>query len=88
MFINRHDYTFVVDQGWPFVPSAIKISTRLLINDLKCQGVDYARKYISQFTGDQFGFKLDGRAFVGTGNKMVDDILLKYPRKIDRIGVL
>lgn len=88
MFINGYDYTFVVEQGWPFVPSDIKMATRLLINDLKCQGVDYARKYISQFTGDQFGFKLDGRAFVGTGNKMVDDILLKYPRKIDRIGVL
>ena len=88
MYSLGGDFTFVVETGWPYVPTDIKLAMKLLVKDLKCGGFEYTNRYVAQFTGDQFGFKFDAQAFVATGNMAVDKILGRYVRQFNRASVL
>jgi len=60
----------------------------LLVEDIKCNNLDYAGRYIKDYNTDQFKIKFDDRVFEGTGNMIVDKILSKYAKSIRIIGVL
>lgn len=87
-FPNGWDYVFVVESGWPVIPNDIKQATTMLISDLKCGNNPYFNSYIKEYESDQFTLKFDAKAFQSTGNRVVDKILEKYPRPLNRLGVL
>jgi hypothetical protein len=87
-FPNGYDYRFVLEVGYPTVPSDIVRAATLLVDDIKCGRNDYYQRYISAYNTDQFRLQFDGRVFEGTGNIIVDKILSKYAKSITRLGVL
>jgi archaellum component FlaF (FlaF/FlaG flagellin family) len=87
-FAKTFDYTIHLEVGYNRVPSEIKRATELLIEDIKCNNLDYAGRYIKDYNTDQFKIKFDDRVFEGTGNMIVDKILSKYAKSIRIIGVL
>jgi hypothetical protein len=87
-FPNGYDYKFVLEVGYPTVPSDIVRAATLLIDDIKCGRNDYYQRYISAYNTDQFRLQFDSRVFEGTGNIIVDKILSKYVKSITRLGVL
>jgi hypothetical protein len=87
-FPNGYDYTFVLEVGYPTVPSDIVRAATLLIDDIKCGKMEYYQRYISAYNTDQFRLQFDKKLFEGTGNIVVDKILSKYAKSITRLGVL
>jgi hypothetical protein len=87
-FPNGYDYKFVLEVGYPTVPSDIVRAATLLIDDIKCGRNDYYQRYISAYNTDQFRLQFDSKVFEGTGNIIVDKILSKYAKSIARLGVL
>ena len=87
-FPNGYDYKFVLEVGYPTVPSDIVRAATLLVDDIKCGRNDYYQRYISAYNTDQFRLQFDSRVFEGTGNIIVDKILSKYAKSITRLGVL
>lgn len=87
-FPKGFDYTIYLEVGYKRVPSSIQRAASLLIEDIKCNGLDYIGKYVSEYTTDQFKIKFDDRVFEGTGNMIVDKILAKYSKTIRKVGVL
>ena len=87
-FPNGYDYKFILESGYPSVPSDIARATTLLIDDIKCGRIDYYQRYITSYNTDQFRLQFDKRMFEGTGNVVVDKILSKYAKSITRLGVL
>jgi hypothetical protein len=87
-FPNGYDYRFVLESGYPSVPSDIAKAATLLIDDIKCGRIDYYQRYITSYNTDQFRLQFDKRLFEGTGNIVVDKILSKYAKSITRLGVL
>ena len=87
-FPNGYDYRFVLESGYPSVPSDIARAATLLIDDIKCGRIDYYQRYITSYNTDQFRLQFDKRMFEGTGNIVVDKILSKYTKSITRLGVL
>ena len=87
-FPNGYDYKFILESGYPSVPSDIARAITLLIDDIKCGRIDYYQRYITSYNTDQFRLQFDKRLFEGTGNIVVDKILSKYAKSITRLGVL
>jgi hypothetical protein len=87
-FPNGYDYKFILESGYPSVPSDIARAATLLIDDIKCGRIDYYQRYITSYNTDQFKLQFDKRMFEGTGNIVVDKILSKYAKSITRLGVL
>jgi hypothetical protein len=87
-FPNGYDYKFILESGYPSVPSDIAKAATLLIDDIKCGRIDYYQRYITSYNTDQFRLQFDKRLFEGTGNIVVDKILSKYAKSITRLGVL
>jgi hypothetical protein len=87
-FPNGYDYRFILESGYPAVPSDIARAATLLIDDIKCGRIDYYQRYITSYNTDQFRLQFDKRMFEGTGNIVVDKILSKYAKSITRLGVL
>ena len=82
------DYLFVLDEGFRAIPPDVSTATTMLINDLKCGNLDYAKRYINSYDTDQFTIKFDANAFTGTGNMIVDRMLDKYTRGTLKVGVI
>ena len=82
------DYTFVLDAGHKAIPPEIEYAAKLLIDDIKCGRLDYYKRYMSSYSTDQFKIGFTDRMFDGTGNMIVDKILGKYVKSIQRLGVL
>jgi hypothetical protein len=60
----------------------------MLIDDIKCGRLDYYKRYVKNYSTDQFKIEY-GKGFTeGTGNILVDKILDKYKETIIRPGVL
>jgi len=87
-FSRTFDYTLHLEVGYKKVPSEISRAAALLIEDIKCNRLDYAGRYIKDYNTDQFKIKFDDRVFEGTGNMIVDKILSKYAKSIRIVGVL
>jgi hypothetical protein len=78
----------LLEVGYPVVPIDIQDATRLLIDDIKCGKLDYYKRYVKNYSTDQFKIEYDKRMMEGTGNIIVDKILSKYVNSITRPGVL
>jgi len=87
-FAKTFDYVLHLEVGYKRVPSEIVRAATLLVDDIKCNRLEYAERYIDGYNTDQFKIKFDGRVFEGTGNMIVDKILSKYAKSIRTIGVL
>lgn len=87
-FPEGTDYIFLVETGYKVVPIDIQDATMLLINDIKCGKLDYYKRYVKNYSTDQFKIEYDKRMIEGTGNIIVDKILSKYVNNIVRPGVL
>ena len=88
VFPKGYDYGFKVEQGYKVVPNDIKDAALMLINDIKCGKLDYYKRYIVNYSTDQYRMQIDKSAFDGTGNILVDKILDKYKINITQPGVL
>lgn len=82
------DYIFLVETGYKVVPIDIQDAIKLLIEDIKCGKLDYYKRYVKNYSTDQFKIEYDKRMIDGTGNIIVDKILSKYVDNIVRPGVL
>lgn len=87
-FPKTFDYKMLVEEGYSFLPEDIKIAAQLLIEDIACGKLEYFKRYVTDYKTDQFNIRIDGQAFEGTGNLIVDKILSKYSKSITSIGVL
>lgn len=82
------NYLFQLATGYKVVPYDIKDATLMLIDDLKCGRLDYHKRYITNYSTDQFKIQVDKGSFFGTGNLLVDKILEKYITNFGKPGVL
>jgi len=87
-FPEGTDYIFLLETGYKVVPSDITDAIKMLIEDIKCGKLDYYKRYIKNYSTDQFKIEYDKRMIDGTGNILVDKILDKYVETIIRPGVL
>lgn len=87
-FPKGYDYLFQLEQGYKVVPTDIQDATRMLISDIKCGKLDYYKRYVVNYSTDQFKIQIDKAALDGTGNLLVDKILDKYITAISKPGVL
>lgn len=87
-FPKGFDYSVVGLFGYKKIPSDIVKATELLVEDIECGRLDYYKRYVADYSTDQFKIKFDSAVFEGTGNILVDKILSKYTKSIRTIGVL
>lgn len=87
-FGKTWDYLVTVEHGYTAVPSDIGRATEMLVHDLECGKLDYYKRFISSYNTDQYRIQFDKGLFEGTGNIIVDKILLKYAKSITKLGVL
>jgi hypothetical protein len=82
------DYTFVLDAGFKAIPPEIELAAKYLIEDIKCGNNDYYKRFVTQYTTDQFSVKFAPQFLEGTGNIIVDKILSNYKGMNFKPGVL
>jgi hypothetical protein len=87
-FSEGADYIVLAETGYKVVPYDIQDATLMLIDDIKCGRLDYYKRYVKNYSTDQFKIEYDKTLFEGTGNILVDKILDKYKENIIRPGVL
>ena len=87
-FPEGSDYILLLETGYKVVPYDIQDATLMLIDDIKCGRLDYYKRYVKNYSTDQFKIEYDKRMIDGTGNILVDKILDKYVETIIRPGVL
>jgi len=88
VFDEGVDYIFLLETGYKVVPIDIQDATNMLINDIKCGKLDYHKRYVVNYSTDQFKIQFDKSSFDGTGNIIVDKILDRYITNIGKPGVL
>jgi hypothetical protein len=88
MFPKDYDYVVAGEFGWPVVPYEIQDATKMLVDDISCNKLQYVSQYIKEYRTDQFTIKYDDLAVVGTGNMIVDKILSQYHNNFYKLGVL
>jgi hypothetical protein len=87
-FPRGADYTFILDVGYKAVPPDVEIGTKMLIEDLRCGDNDYFRRFVTQYSTDQFNIKFAPQFLEGTGNLIVDKILDGYKGNVIKPGIL
>jgi hypothetical protein len=82
------NYLFSLETGYKVVPYDIIDAITMLIDDIKCGRMEYHKRYILDYSTDQYKVKIDKSALDGTGNILVDRILQKYITNFGPLGVL
>jgi hypothetical protein len=82
------NYLFSLETGYKVVPYDIQDAITMLIDDIKCGKMEYHKRYILDYSTDQYKIKIDKSALEGTGNIIVDRILEKYITNFGTPGVL
>jgi hypothetical protein len=82
------NYLFSLETGYKVVPYDIQDAITMLIDDIKCGKMEYHKRYILDYSTDQYKIKIDKSALDGTGNILVDRILEKYITNFGTPGVL
>ena len=82
------NYLFSLETGYKVVPYDITDAITMLIDDIKCGRMEYHKRYILDYSTDQYKIKIDKSALDGTGNILVDKILQKYITNFGTPGVL
>jgi hypothetical protein len=78
MFPDGVDYVIVYETGYKVIPNDIRDATITLMEDIRCNKLEYYKRSIDQYQTDQFTIKWDPRHLDGTGNLLVDKALEKY----------
>lgn len=86
-FPKGYDYIFVLDVGYKAIPPEIELATKYLIEDIKCDNNNYWKRFITQYSTDQFDVKFAPQFLEGTGNIIVDKILDNYKSATIRPGI-
>ena len=82
------DYTFVLDVGYKAVPPDVEQAAIMLIKDLQNNSIDYYRRFVTEYSTDQFDMKFAPGFLEGTGNKIVDRILDNYKGNVIKPGII
>lgn len=82
------NYLFSLETGYKVVPYDIYDAALMLIDDIKCGRMEYHKRYITNYSTDQYKIQIDKSALSGTGNILVDKILEKYITNFGTPGVL
>jgi hypothetical protein len=88
LFNSGTDYILHLETGYKVVPHDVQDATAILINDIVCGKLEYFKRYVTDYSTDQFKIKIDATALSGTGNILVDKILNKYIIDIGKPGML
>jgi len=88
LFNAGTDYLFEVETGYRVVPYDIQDATKMLINDISCGKLEYFKRYVTDYSTDQFKISIDSASLSGTGNILVDKILDKYVTNVKKPGML
>jgi hypothetical protein len=87
-FPKGYDYIFVVDAGFKAIPPEVELASKYLIEDLKCGTNEYYKRFVTQYSTDQFDIKFAPQFLEGTGNIIVDKILSNYKGINMKPGIL
>lgn len=87
-FPQTFNYLFHLETGYKVVPYEIQDATKMLIEDIKCGRMEYHKRYITNYSTDQYKIQVDKSSLNGTGNILVDKILEKYITNFGTPGVL
>jgi hypothetical protein len=87
-FPTTFNYLFSLETGYKVVPYDLYDAAKMLIDDIKCGKMEYHKRYILDYSTDQYKIKIDKSALDGTGNILVDKILQKYITNFGPLGVL
>jgi hypothetical protein len=87
-FPKGTDYIFILDVGYKAVPPDVEQAAIMLINDLKCGNNDYYKRFVTQYSTDQFDLKFAPQFLQGTGNMIVDKILENYKGNVFKPGII
>jgi len=82
------DYIFILDAGFKAIPPEIELAAKYLIEDIKCGNNDYYKRFVTQYSTDQFDIKFAPQFLEGTGNIIVDKILSNYKGMNLKPGIL
>jgi len=77
-FPEGYDYTLVLDAGHKTIPPDVERAATILVEELKCGSNDYYKRFVTQYSTDQFDIKFAPQFLEGTGNMLVDKILNNY----------
>ena len=77
-FPEGYDYTFVLDAGYKTIPTDVEKAAGILVEELKCGSNDYYKRFVTQYSTDQFDIRFAPQFLEGTGNMLVDKILNNY----------
>ena len=88
LFPQGTDYLFFLETGYRVIPYDIQDATKMLINDISCGKLEYFKRYVTDYSTDQFKIRIDPTALSGTGNILVDKILDKYVTNVKKPGIL
>jgi hypothetical protein len=86
-FPRGFDYLFICDAGYKAIPPDVELAATILVEDLKCGKLDYYKKFVTNYSTDNFKMQFDKRMLDGTGNNIVDKILDNYVVNIIKPGV-
>lgn len=87
-FPNGYDYTFILDVGYKAIPPDVEWAAKELIEDLKCDRNPYYKRFVTEYSTDQFDIKYAKAFLGGTGNNIVDKILDGYKGNVIKPGIL
>lgn len=87
-FPSGFDYTFILDVGYKAVPPDVEQAAIMLIKDLQNGNNDYYRRFVSEYSTDQFDLKFAPQFLRGTGNNIVDKILDNYKGNVIKPGLV
>lgn len=87
-FPQGADYTFVLDVGYKAVPPDVEQAAIMLIKDLQNGNNDYYRRFVQEYSTDQFDLKFAPQFLKGTGNNIVDKILDNYKGNVIKPGII
>lgn len=87
-FPAGYDYTFILDVGYKAVPPDVEQAAIMLIKDLQNGQNDYYRRFVQQYSTDQFDLKFAPQFLKGTGNNIVDKILDNYKGNVIKPGIV
>jgi hypothetical protein len=88
LFPQGTDYLFFLETGHRVVPYDIQDAAKMLINDISCGKLEYFKRYVTDYSTDQFKISIDSTSLFGTGNILVDKILDKYVTNVKKPGML
>lgn len=86
-FTRNRIYNVTGFWGYNSVPTEVQEAAKILIADLLCQDHKYRDRYLNRIKIDNSSWDVNEKAFAGTGNALVDNLLVDY-RLFPSIGMI